>query len=236
MLCLLAAVIWRDRTKADAIWMGLALCLGMIIYVFETAPQFRSFEPHNLELAMVAISKGNNLLFWLLALALCSENFKFKAWHTLHIGLGLLPILFSALAIVTAIRSWPADLVERRRWLRGFIVIAGTLYMLGTGLARLLSSSGGYFETTLSMLDMMALGAVVFVIAWRLLILEGGDLFEKPSAPQLIQPIPAATNSPSRSTNEELALTAALEHAMLVDRVYREENLSIANLAGRLGA
>ena len=270
MLCLLAAVIWRDRAKSDAIWIGLALCLGMIIYAIESAPHFRHLAPRNLELPLVAIANGNNLLFWLLALALCSDHFKLKVWHalswltivgfalatlmtydlsttgtdhpwhSLHIALGLLPIFFSAMAIATALRSWPADLVERRRWLRGFIVVAGTLYMLGTGLARL-SSGSGYFEAAPSLLDMLALGAVVFVIAWRLLILEGGDLFENSSTPLLVQPMPTPTpmltgaGSTAHPSSEAIALRSALEHAMLVDHVYRQENLTIANLARRLG-
>jgi hypothetical protein len=83
MLCLLAAVIWRDRAKSDAIWIGLALCLGMIIYAIESAPHFQSFAPRSLELLMVAIANGNNLLFWLLALALCRDHFRLKLWHAL---------------------------------------------------------------------------------------------------------------------------------------------------------
>jgi AraC-like DNA-binding protein len=165
-------------------------------------------------------------------------------------------MIFGGLTIFAAIKHWRADLIEQRRWLRAFIVIAGYLYLLGTGFARL-DTASGRFATVSSMLDMIALGAIVFVIAWRLLALDGSDLFppevgkgashlplvlSRQSATSALKDLTMSEPTQAVETvdtalgseTEVQQLSEALKRLMAHDRVYREENLTINRLAAKL--
>ncbi len=206
LLALLATLIAKHRRQSPALVFGLALALGMIIYVLQTAPPFESVSNRYLEIALVAVSNGNNPLFWFFALALFDDDFRAQSWqwvlwslivcfaaltllshdgaHVMtpmnlhfwsHRILAWLPIAFVALTIAAAFKHWRADLVERRRWLRAFIVVTGFLYMFGSAIARL-DTSDGRFTTHSGFVDILVLSVIVFVIAWRLLDLDIGEL------------------------------------------------------------
>ena len=102
---------------------------------------------------LIALSTGNVVVFWLFTRALFDETFKLRWWHGLVwaavvafsfvncmwiapasgarmsiIAVNLIALGFIALAVTQTIASWSADLVERRRRVRVFIVGAAALY------------------------------------------------------------------------------------------------------------
>ncbi len=102
---------------------------------------------------MIALSTGNVVVFWLFTRALFDETFRLRWWHALIwaavavfsfvncmwlapasgvrlsiIAINLLALGFIVLAVAQTITSWSADLVERRRRVRVFIVSAAALY------------------------------------------------------------------------------------------------------------
>jgi AraC-like DNA-binding protein len=287
LLTLLVLLLWKDRRRAPLVLCGCFLALGMLVYVIQTAPFFQRFAPRMVEISLVAVSNGNSSLFWFFALALFDDEFRWRRWQLIvwivvvifaaltlmthdlsralsltdlhdwaHPVLAWLPMVFGGLTMFAALKHWRADLVEQRRWLRAFIVVTGFLYLLGTGFARL-DTASGRFATISSMFDMIALGAIVFVIAWRLVVLDGSALFPPeagkgvgnlPFAPGPQSSVsealgltlsgqaqtPDAANSDLASHPDEQQLAEALKQLMSHDRAYREENMTIHRLAAKL--
>ncbi len=291
LLALLALLMIKDQRPSTVRGFAIALALGMIVYVLQTAPLFQTISARLIEIALVAVSNGNNPLFWFFIMALFDDEFRASGWqlalwvlvvcfagmtllthdapHSLdpmslhvwaHCLLGWLPLLFGGLSIAAVVKHWRADLVERRRWLRAFIVVAGFIYMLGTGVARLATLDGRLTNSS-SLLDMLGLAAIVFVFAWRLLSLEIGDLFASPQSPtqNFDDPFGPEQNriamahqtpvlqAPARQTNRNSAeqkvpqpdsaehhLVASLERLITGQQIFREENLTISRLAAKL--
>ena len=152
------------------------------------------------------------------------------------IGMRWTPLVFAALAIAAAASQWRADLVERRRRLRLYIVVMGTAYTVVTAVARL-ASRDGRMSAWMASLDIAMLLAIIAVIAARELRVTGtGLLPERVSAPP---PVPAGEGvaepvaAPPDPADERLAVQ--LRQAMAEDRAYRTEDLTVASLASRLG-
>lgn len=151
------------------------------------------------------------------------------------------PVVFSVLAVQAAARHWRADLVEGRRRLRGFLLVTGVAYTLAMLLVRLASGRGRLSELA-GLLDVMALLVMVSAAAWGLLRLGAGELFPQaepapvpaPEAPPVQAEALAAVAEVPDPADERLAL--ALQRAMDEERAYRDEGLSVASLAARLGA
>lgn len=157
------------------------------------------------------------------------------------------PLLFAVLAIRAAAMGWSADLVERRRRLRRFVVIGGSLYTVVTAAARLLSGDGR-LSPAMALLDTAMLVLIVGVLSARVLRLEAGDLIALRPGP-LPGPMPAAPTSaaaalagqspvppPAAADPADLRLAAELDRQMTQERAYRSEDLTVASLAARLGA
>ncbi|WP_208512980.1 helix-turn-helix domain-containing protein, partial [Variovorax paradoxus] len=172
--------------------------------------------------------------------------------------------VFALLAMAAAAARWRADLVERRRRLRAFIVGAGALYSIAMIGARW-QSPRWQLSGTMATLDVALLLAIVAVVAWRMLRLAGSDLFpaapprpalpaavllpvadtapaeavEPPSLdppePAPVPPVPPASPEPAPDTDPaEDRLADALHRLMTAERAYRDEDLGIAQLAARL--
>jgi AraC-like DNA-binding protein len=169
---------------------------------------------------------------------------------------GAVPLVFSILAALAAARNWRADLVEERRRLRVFIVVTGIVYTLASLAARLASPRGQLSGLTAT-LDVAGLLVIVLAVAVRMLRMTSSSIFPSPlpgtglgdrpnelatpgatSALNLsftdeVQP-PAAPVAPAPPDPAEERLAQALHHAMLVERAYREEEMSLNSLAARL--
>lgn len=151
------------------------------------------------------------------------------------------PVVFAVLAVLAAARHWRADLVEGRRRLRAFLLVSGVAYTLAMLLVRL-ASAQGRLSALASLLDVLALLVMVSAAAWGLLRLGAGELF--PQAKPALEPAPdappaSAELAPAAADVPDAAderLAQALRRAMDDERAYRDEGLSVASLAARLGA
>ncbi len=200
------------------------------------------------QIPLLALSAANNVVFWLLACTLFDDGFRLRWWHgavwlafalagtvdaffpTLPIGIALTlsSLVFAGLAIARTLTTWRADLIERRRRLRLFIVGACGLYIATIGILQLAGAPVGRETGNPSVPASLALFAIAAIVAGSLLRLaDDQSLF-------VAAPLPTATPArPSEPVDKELL--TALERSMAVDRAHRQEGLTIGGLAEKLG-
>jgi len=248
LLLLVAGMLGRDYGQLSSARLGALFALGSAAYTICSAAGMQG-QPHIWAFPLLAISAGNNVVFWLFASALFDDDFRLRPWHgtlwlllvglglaeclaggssALGIGLTLSSLAFAGLAIARSLSSWRVDLVEGRRRLRLFIVGASSLYIATTALSQLLA--GPHAAPGASLVGAVALLAIAGTVAWTLLRATGGQ--------SLFLPITAAAAaSPPPAPSPELVdsgLLTSLERLMTVDRVYRQDGLTIGTLAQRL--
>jgi hypothetical protein len=252
LLALLAALVLRDHGRVAAGWFGSLFAAGTAAFTLCSAPGMHGLVVR----ADLAGASGNNLVFWLFARALFDDGFRPRPWHgvlwlaivaagvievlmlepafspaaaPLGIALTAQTVLFAILGGVQAVATWRGDLVEPRRRLRLFLVGATAVYTVVTAGTGFLLTDPGSEPGSLAQNALLTL--ILAAVAAALLRVSGETgLFPEP-APAARPPDLAerATAAP------DPALVAALERAMTVDRAYRQEGLSIGQLALRLG-
>ncbi len=170
-LLLLGALLARDHRRHAAGRTGIALMAGLVVQTLATVPPVEQGWPILWQAPLVGISIGNSVLFWLFARSLFDDEFSVgpaavALWlavvalgmafcvclgvfgpyaapmRVLRFALRWVPVVFAALAITAAVRHWRGDLVERRRRLRAFIVVGGSVYALAMAALRLNSATG----------------------------------------------------------------------------------------------
>ena len=271
LLLLLAAVLRRDRPRLPAARAGVAMTLGLFVQVVSSAPPVEALLPRLWQAPLVAISVSNGVLFWIFVQALFDDDFALRpahvaawlgaavlsgfncavaagsGWILAPVTVGLqrsVPLVCAVLAAVAAASRWNSDLVEPRRRLRSFIVVAGVAYTVAMLLARL-ASPQGQLSNVMATVDVAILGVILAVVAVQLLHLGGSELF--PSARGITPPravgvqaeaaaarvVPTGTTPPPADPAEE-RLAGALQHLMAVERAYLAEDLSVGSVAARL--
>ena len=252
LLLMIAAIIWRDRRQSLAVKLGIYLCIGLCIHVVHSTVAIHKHLAAWPDALIVSIANGNNPLFWLFAMVICIDDFVLKKRYLFvwigTIALSLLnqmlrasshqalhwildslltwiPVVFAVLAIAVAVKHWRVDLVEKRRWLRGFIVLGGAAY-IGISTAGRISSAHEPLAFATSAVDTLALLFIVCVITFRLLSLRSSELFSEAARASRNAYPPA-----NASDSETSSVVKVLDNLMTKDRVYRQENLSIGNLA-----
>jgi AraC-like DNA-binding protein len=257
---LLAVVLLRDGRSLAAARYGGAFAGGTAAILIAYAQPFVT-DPAPWLLPFRILAFGNPAMFWTLAAALFDDEFELgwpqiTAWlglvalgfwavygpRTLRsfepVNVGSLVCLLLALAQVFAGRS--SDLIEARRRMRLAFVVTGGLFAAAVIVGVILLRGGegypalGYGEAVGTLILTFFFGAM-------LLSLRPGAMFETPSPPGSGRTQPVPRTSPlSRDAQlddpRELALLEALRRELEANRAYREEALSIAALAGRLGA
>jgi AraC-like DNA-binding protein len=199
---------------------------------------------------LLALSAGNNVVFWTLAASLFDDGFRLRWWHValwlllvvagtvacflsapaLGLALTLSSFAFAGLAMAQALTSWRADLVEGRRRLRLFVVGASSLYIGLNAMAQLLGVPRSAPEGA-SLAGAGGLLAIAGIVAWSLLrVGRTQSLF--PAMVDAPQPseLPSAPAEPA-----DQALVAALGRLMTAERAHRQDGLTIGALAQRLG-
>lgn len=141
-----------------------------------------------------------------------------------------IPIVFAVLAVVAVAFQWRADLVERRRWLRGFILSAGALYTVVMAVARM-ASGDGRLTAWMAGVDVVLLLIIVGTLAARELRVTSTALFP---APAVLPPPKAASQSPSAASPGDEGPASELHRLMTDKKVYRSADLSVASLAALL--
>ncbi len=256
LLLLLAGLMAGGHPRHRVAQLGALLALGVAAFAIETLPRFAA-PPQWWQLPVIALSAGTSVVFWLFSRALFDDDFKLQAGHGLAwalmagapvVGCTLLrpehadaarvvgrlvdigSFGFAALAVAQTLASWRADLVERRRRLRIFIVGGGALYATVAALVRLTRTDTGGPHA--GMADMLVLLVIVAVIASRMLRVTGADMFDDAQPAQPAQPPPEADPAIDPA---DARLVERLEHLMSIERFHQQEDASIGALAAQLG-
>lgn len=252
LLLVLAAALVSDVGNVLAGRLGAAFALGSAAHAASYSVGISSLGA-GWHAPLIALSTGNIVVFWLFTRALFDDEFRLRRWHGLiwalvtafslagcvwivpggHVRfsvtiVNLIVLGFIALAIGQTIASWTADLVERRRRVRVFIVVVAALY---GGLNALLQIAvGGSAGDLVNTINAGVLAAVVAAVVYAMMRVDGADLFP-------VAAVPAPAIAPIRPVAEDAAdqkLIDALMRLMADERVYRQENVTIGALAGRL--
>jgi AraC-like DNA-binding protein len=191
--------------------MGAGLFWAFARDLFEDTPSdWRRFLP---ALALLGVGIAGNV-------SPTSVGAGFWLVHNL-IGAGL---VIHILVLIAA--GWRGDLVEQRRSLRAAVLIAGAAYALVVSLVQ----TGEIFVGSAERLSPLAAGALMvmgLVSVWAFGRVDP-ELFAAPEPSNA--PEPEAQSIEGR----DAVIAAELERLMRVERLYREEGLTIALLALRL--
>ncbi|MBV9835330.1 MAG: helix-turn-helix transcriptional regulator [Alphaproteobacteria bacterium] len=259
LLALLTLLVPRGAPRAPAAWIVAGYTLTIAAYCVVSTPEFgQRFGVALLPLAIFAHSSP--VALWLMARAFFDDGFRPRAVHgaviaawiavalifwlliwplggtariVVNIAIHAVAAGFAVLALIAAIRGARADLVERRRRLRPVFVAMSGLYMLVIlGLEVAMPNGPAYPE--LSVLNAFGILAVSFAFAAAVLGVGAGDLFVP--VPRAAEPIPLEEQRAEPDAPVDTALLGKIKASMERDRLYREEGLTIAVFALRLGA
>jgi AraC-like DNA-binding protein len=252
MLLVLAATLFRDFRHVLAGRLAIALALGSAAHAVTYAigpptpmPLWRA--------PVIALSTGNIVVFWLFTRVLFDETVRLRWWHAAVwlgvaafslvnctllaaspgdgarlsvIAINLLVLGFIALAVVQTFSSWSADLVEDRRRVRVFIVVAAALYGGLNAVLHLAIRGGGAAEIA-NAANGALLAGVVAAICVAMLRVGGAEVFA--AAPAAFEAAPQADTGAA-----DRKLVDALMRLMADERIYRHDNVSIGTLATKL--
>lgn len=252
LLLVLAASLLSDFRSVLAGRLGAAFALGSAAHAASYSVGISSLVPA-WHAPLIALSTGNIVVFWLFTRALFDDEFRLRGWHGLVWAavtafsfagcvwiapggnvrfsvtvVNLIVLGFIALAVAQMVKSWPADLVERRRRVRVFIVCAAALYGgLNAVLQILVADSAGDVANTI---NAGVLACIIAAIAYAMMRVDGADLF-----PVAAEAAPAVVFNPQATDDTaDQKLIDALMRLMADERIYRQENITIGALAGRL--
>ena len=270
-LLLFGALLTRDHRRQAAGRIGIALMAGLVVQTLATLPPVEQGWSILWQAPLVGISIGNSVLFWLFARALFDDAFSagpaaIGLWlavvvigisfcmsvgtlgpfagptRVLRFALRWVPVVFAALAIVAAVTHWRADLVERRRRLRAFIVVGGSAYALTVAALRL-SSSTGELSVEAAGFDVAALLLVAFGTTLAMVRIADGGLLANRALPGSEPPAVALAPSgnvldspdlPDLPDAADLRLVEVLDRTMTHDHAYRIDDLTLGVLALKL--
>lgn len=250
LVLLIAATLLRDHGKLLAARLAALFAVGTSAYAITSAAGF-SPQLGLWTFPLLALSAGNNVVFWGLTGALFDDGFRLRWWHLalwlalvlagtaacflssriLGLALTLSSFAFAMLAMAQAAMSWRVDLVESRRHLRLFVVAASSVYIGLMAAAQLAGLQRSAPEGT-SLVGAVGMLVIAGIAAWSLLRVGGEQsLFAVGAAlpPPIVEPAASAVDPGDQQ------LVARLERLMTVERAHRQEGLTIAGLAGQLG-
>jgi len=244
---LTALALLRAHPAVVSARLGALFAIGAAAYAIVSANGFHGGGAP-WQIPLLAVSAGNNTVFWLLASVLFDDTFRLRWWHgavwlvfvvlgtldcffpSLPLGLALTSssLVFSGLAIARALTTWRADLVERRRRLRLFIVGASALYIGVIALLQLAGAPAGRETGAPNIAASLSLLAIASIVAWSLLRLN--------TEQALFVAVPLGVAGPTADAGPvDKELLAALERSMAIDKAHRQEGLTIGGLAETLG-
>jgi len=265
LLLIVATATLRQAHGRQAAWLGALLAVGAATYAICSSPGPHDPPVWFAPILMLCTGnaaifwlfaramfddsfrlKPWHALVWL-GLVVWPLAHLLGAGFTSHWLLGVLVrgavILLALLALAQTVRGWGSDLVEGRRRLRLFILIAVALHIAVTVTVELVFGAD-QVPMALHLLNSAALAAIAAIIA--LLLLQAdidavlGPVSVGPPAVDAVSPASAPYPQPvgvaaPEDEPADPALLATLERLMSVDRLYRQEGLTIGVLAGRLG-
>ncbi|WP_315773326.1 MULTISPECIES: helix-turn-helix domain-containing protein [unclassified Bradyrhizobium] len=258
LLAVLAVALGRDLGRQWRGRLAIALALGSAAHA-ATFNIGGTAAPSLASAPLIALATADIVVLWLFCRALFDDGFALRWLHGLIwlavFGFSLLSCLvlgpaghgrlvivannvlalgFLGLTLAQTIRSWAADLVEGRRRIRAFVVIAAMAYGGVNALLQIASAGSGPSELANVINAAMFLG-VVGAVALMLLKVGAGDVLA-PETPQVETPSVAAATVvvPGAETAANRKLVDALMRLMANERIYRQENVTIGMLATKL--
>ncbi len=259
LLALLAVVVPRSAPRAPAAWMTAGYALTVAAYCVVSTPELHKHFVFAL-LPLAILAHSSPVALWLMARAFFEDGFRPTRIHgvviagwvavalvfwliiwplgetartAMSLAVHVIAAGFVVLALIAAIRGARADLVERRRRLRPIFVAMSGLYMLVILSLEVVLSDGKPYPI-LSALNAFGILVVSFGFAAIVLGVDAPDLFA-PVARVEEAPSPAAEPA-EPDAPVDTALLERIKVSMERDRLYREEGLTIAVFALRLGA
>jgi AraC-like DNA-binding protein len=248
LLLVLAASLFRDFRHAVAGRLAIAFAFGSAAHA-ATSVIGATLPITSWHAPMIALSTGNVVVFWLFCRALFDDAFRLRWWHgaiwlavaafsfvncmwiapsgharAAVTAVNVIALGFIILAVAQTIRSWSADLVEGRRNLRIFIVVAVALYGGLNALAQMFPLRGDAAGIA-NVANSAMLACIVAMITSAMMQVTARDLF--PGAPD------APAKAAAVDTGDQ-KLIDALMRLMADERIYRHDNVTIGTLATRL--
>ncbi|MGJ5175206.1 helix-turn-helix domain-containing protein [Bradyrhizobium oligotrophicum] len=255
LLAMLAVSLWRDIGRQSVGRLAVALALGSAAHaatfnIGGIAAPLLAASP------LIALATADIVVLWLFCRALFDDGFALRWQHGLiwlavssfslisclvlgpagHariviVANNLLALGFVGLSLAQTIRSWSADLVEGRRRVRAFVVIAALGYGGVNALLQMVASGSGPSELA-NVVNAAMFLAVVGAVAAMLLKVGASDVFapEAPHDGAISVPEPVVAAQPAANRK----LVDALMRLMADERIYRQENVTIGMLATRL--
>jgi AraC-like DNA-binding protein len=239
-------VLLRDHRDSLSARIAVAMNVAIIGYLLATSPDM----PRNLFGLLLAIVSGAAPgLFWLLARTWFSDRRSLEWWSVVIIMLSLINIVIMQLSFGNADavnaacgtlfhvsmfafaiaglwetwRSWDGDLVEARRTMRPFILIAVGVYVMIIAISEVAVFDFGAPRWIARSIGMSII-LVTLPIFVAILGMRHAELFGPTKQPVTIPP-PAADD----------ALTTRLMAHMRDELPHRDEEMTIAKLAAQLG-
>jgi len=252
LLLMLAAALFRDFRHVVVGRLAIAFALGSAAHAATYAIGGQT-SITAWQAPLMALATGNIVVFWLFTRALFDDAFELRAWHAgvwlavvafslvnctllapfggnsgriAVIAINLLVLGFIALAVVQTVASWSSDLVEERRRVRVFIVVAAALYG-GLNAILHLIIPGGAGAGIANVANGALLAGVVAAICMAMLRVGGAELFAA-------APVARETPSQPDTSAADQKLVDALMRLMADERIYRHDNVSIGALATKL--
>jgi AraC-like DNA-binding protein len=253
LLVLLGFLFARQWRQALAARLGLALCITIIFYLVSASPVYVAARSW-LKFVVPVFSMSVVPVFWLFTSAWFDDDFTITRKHLaiwaaylvfgiLHLIIGvqisvfaqpvMAPVYHGFSIVIVCAALWIAwqgresDLVEMRRRVRGFFVVAIGIYILIV----LLGETVFFWSPQFAAFTLiMAAGVLVLTLAFMasLLGLRHAEMF--PHYPPTDAPsAPAADPQPL-----DEGLAARLAHLMISERLYRQDGLTIGMVAHTL--
>lgn len=249
LLALWSLLLWRDHRKLLAARITILMNIGISTYVLEGTGWS---EQANLQgLLQGTLARSTPALFWLVSktwfndrtrlstadIALCAA-YAVNAM-VMHLTFGTMPELFLVSAIVfragmfgfAAAGMWEAwrsrddDLIEARRRLRLALVLTVGAYVLAIALAEIAVYNANGPRALIVLIGSSTVLATLILCA-GMFTLGPTDLFGARVK---------ASRTPLLRTAEVDPLVPQLQALMVADMPHRDERLTIAGLAARLG-
>ncbi|QIP06927.1 helix-turn-helix domain-containing protein [Bradyrhizobium symbiodeficiens] len=253
LLLMLATSLVSDFRNVLAARLATAFALGSAAHAASYSVDVTSPIPL-LHAPLIALSTGDIVVFWLFTRSLFDDEFRLRWWHGCIWALvaafsfagcvwiapsgyvrfsvtvvNLIVLGFIVLAVGQMIASWPADLVERRRSARVFVVCAIALYG-GLNAVLQIAAAGYHVGDVAETVSAGALTCTVAAIVYAMMRVDGADLFPATAEPEP----PIVFSQPATEDAADQKLIEALMRLMADERIYRHENITIGVLAGRL--
>ncbi len=249
LLALWSWLLWRDHRTMLAARLAIAMNLGIACYVIITVSWAAQLDEPSLVLALLA--RSTPALFWLFARTWFNDRTRLARTDLLIVALWIANaallhfthatqppvffisaimfrigmLLFGLAGLWEAWRGREGDLIEGRRRLRLGVVVAVGLYVLTIGFAEMAVYNA---HAPAAIIAVIGSSTVVITLATcaAMFALRPSDLFGAPVAAAA-----APTQRPDRDDPLALRLTRFME----TDMPHRDERLTIAALAQRLG-